>query len=202
MTVTSQATTARIPRAVDLKGSEISLRYMTKDDGPAMVAFAQALPEHDLLFLRRDITKPEALEPWLRGLQRGTITTIVAEADGAVQGYSSLDRGEVDWSPHVAELRVLVAPDLRGKGLGRLLIQEAFAQALSMGIEKITAQMTLDQKAAISSFEELGFRPEALLRDQVKSRTGEKHDLVILSHDVARFGEQLTAYGVEEALLG
>jgi RimJ/RimL family protein N-acetyltransferase len=49
-------------------------------------------------------------------------------------------------------------------------------------------------------FESMGFRGEALLRDHVKDRGGAKHDLVILSHDVARFQSQMDAYGMTEAL--
>jgi hypothetical protein len=45
----------------------------------------------------------------------------------------------------------------------------------------------------------MGFRGEALLRDHVKDRSGTKHDLVILSHDVARFQSQMEAYGLGEA---
>jgi RimJ/RimL family protein N-acetyltransferase len=81
-----------------------------------------------------------------------------------------------------------------------LLTQEAFANALGLGIEKMVAQMTLDQKGAIATFEGLGFRPEALLRDHVKDREGRTHDLLVLSHDVARFEAQRAAYGVADAL--
>jgi L-amino acid N-acyltransferase YncA len=89
---------------------------------------------------------------------------------------------------------------MRGKGLGRLLTQEAFAIALGLGIEKIVAHMTVDQKGAIAVFESMGFRPEALLRDQVKDREGRKHDLLILAHEVAKFRAQMDAYGVTKAL--
>ena len=78
--------------------------------------------------------------------------------------------------------------------------QEAFAIALGLGIEKIVAQMTVDQKGAIAVFEGMGFRPEALLRDQVKDREGRKHDLLILAHEVAKFQAQMDAYGVTKAL--
>jgi RimJ/RimL family protein N-acetyltransferase len=81
-----------------------------------------------------------------------------------------------------------------------VLTQEAFALALELGIEKMVAQMTVDQKGAIAVFEGMGFRPEALLRDHVKDRDGRKHDLLVLSHDVARFQAQMDAYGVSEAL--
>ena len=39
-------------------GRDVTLRYMVEGDKPAMLNFARALPEHDLLFLRRDITQP------------------------------------------------------------------------------------------------------------------------------------------------
>src|SRR5216683_8099400 len=183
------------PRTVDLNGNAIDLRYMTPADGPTALAFARALPAHDLLFLRRDITQPEAIAIWLSGIQRGRITSVLAESGGNVQGYATVDRGELSWSPHVAELRVLVSEAMRGKGLGRLLTQEAFAIALGLGIEKIVAQMTVDQKSAIAVFEGMGFKPEALLRDHIKDREGNKHDLLILAHDVAGFHAQLDAYG-------
>jgi hypothetical protein len=48
----------------------------------------------------------------------------------------------------------------------------------------------------------MGFKPEALLRDHIKDREGNKHDLLILAHDVAGFHAQLDAYGVTKALGG
>ena len=60
--------------------------------------------------------------------------------------------------------------------------------------------MTLDQKGAIATFESLGFRPEALLRDHVKDRQGGLHDLIMMSHRVADFQRTLETYGVSDAL--
>ena len=95
---------------------------------------------------------------------------------------------------------MLVAPAWRGKGLGRVLIQQCFTQALQLGLDKLVAQMTVDQVAAIAVFEELGFRAEALLRDHVQDRDGHKHDLALLSHDVAAVQSRLEAYGIGDAL--
>ena len=187
------------PREVRLKDGPATLRRLTASDRDAALAFARALPAHDLLFLRRDITKPEVIDLWLDGIARGRVSSVVAERGGAVQGYAIVDRGELSWSPHVAELRVLVAEPMRGNGLGRVLTQEAFALALGLGIEKIVAQMTVDQQGARAVFEGMGFRPEALLRDHVKDRDGRKHDLLILSHDVAKFQGQMAAYGITRA---
>lgn len=190
------------PETRNVGGGDVTLRYMAPADKPAMLAFARAIPEHDLLFLRRDITEDTAIDEWLADIAGGFVTTLLAEAGGKVVGYATIHKNRLRWEAHVAELRIMIAESMRGKGLGRILTQEAFAIALTQGIEKMVAQMTLDQKGAIATFEGIGFRPEALLRDHVKDRQGAKHDLLVLSHEVAQFEAQHNAYGVSEAFGG
>lgn len=191
--------TRTYPVTHDLKGQQVTVRYMAKGDVDAIVAFARTLPEHDLLFLRRDITQPRAVESWMRDIDSGLVTTLLAETAGSVVGYATVHRNGLRWTAHVAELRVMIGPSMRGKGLGHLLTQEAFAVALGQGVEKMVAQMTLDQKGAITVFEGIGFRPEALLRDQVRDAAGQKHDILVLSHDVADFESKQAAYGLGDA---
>jgi len=188
------------PRSVRAGDETVTLRYMGPADRDAILAFARALPAHDLLFLPLDVTRPEAVDSWLGGIARGSVTTVLAEKGGAVVGAATIDRGELAWSSHVGALRVIVSAAMRGKGLGRLLTQEAFALALSLGIDKVVAHMTVDQLGARTVFQGMGFRAEALLRDHVRDRDGRTHDLLILSHEVARFQAQRDAYGVSDAL--
>jgi len=190
---------SRFPRVVELEDGDLELRMMTPADEAAVMAFAEELPAHDLLFLRRDITNPKVLSAWINEIEAGTISSLVAIRNGHVLGCSAVVRDEHSWSPHVGELRVLLSPELREQGLGRTLIQESFIVALAQNLEKLTAQMTADQQAAIAVFEGLGFRAEALLRDHVQDRSGEKHDIVILSHDVADFQAKMDQYGIKDA---
>jgi L-amino acid N-acyltransferase YncA len=200
MTAASDGERRTYPREIRLKDGRITLRYMTPGDRDNVLALAQGLPAHDLLFLRRDITRPEVVDLWLEDIKRERITTVLAEHEGLLVGYATVDRGDVSWSPHVAELRVMVASSMRRRGLGRVLTLAAFQLALDRGVEKMIAQMTADQYGAIAVFETLGFRTEALLRDHVKDREGRKLDLIIMAHDVTRFLAQMEAYGIDEAL--
>ena len=84
----------------------------------------------------------------------------------------------------------------RGKGLGRVLSTGAGELAVQSGVEKLVAHMTPDQIGAVTVFETMGFRAEALLRDHVRDAEGSKHDLVILSLDVDRFRARAAAYGL------
>ena len=49
------------PRKVESKRGEIELRLMTSSDGDRLMAWARELPKHDLLFLRRDITRKDEI---------------------------------------------------------------------------------------------------------------------------------------------
>jgi RimJ/RimL family protein N-acetyltransferase len=153
-----------------------------------------------LLFLPRNISQPKVLSAWIGEIERGAITSILAVKGGRVVGCGTLVRDPHSWSPHVGEIRMVVASEVRGQGVGRALSQETFALALGAGLEKLSVQMTVDQQAAIALFEGLGFRAEALLRDHVRDVDGNTHDIVVLGHNIAQVQAQLEAYGVPGAV--
>jgi RimJ/RimL family protein N-acetyltransferase len=189
------------PRRIRTDAGDIEFRLMSRADEAAVLAFAQKLPAHDLLFLPRNISQPKVLTAWINEIERGAITSLLAMRDGKVVGCGTLVRDPHSWSPHVGELRMVVSTDVRGQGVGRALSQETFALALgAAGLEKLVVQMTVDQQAAIALFEGLGFKAEALLRDQVRDAEGKTHDIVVLGHNIAQFGAQLEAYGVPGAV--
>ncbi|PDT79188.1 GNAT family N-acetyltransferase [Bradyrhizobium sp. C9] len=190
------------PRHVKTEAGDIEFRLMKRADEAAVLAFAQKLPTHDLLFLPRNISQPKVLSAWINEIERGDITSLLAIKDGRVVGCGTLVRDPHSWSPHVGEIRMVVSLDVRGQGVGRALSQETFAIALGAGLEKFSVQMTVDQRAAIALFESLGFKAEALLRDHVRDVEGKTHDIVVLGHNVAQVRAQMEAYGVSDAVGG
>ncbi len=191
--------TGEFPKIVATDSGDIELRPMVAADEQAVLVFARGLPTHDLLFLPRDITQPKVMAAWVRAIESGVTTTLLAWDGETVVGCAAIFRDPHSWSPHIGELRVVTASGLRGRGVGRAMIQACFAIMLQTGIEKIVAQMTIDQEGAIAVFESLGFRSEGLLRDHVQDRDGKRHDIVILSHDVAKVLGQMNAYGMARA---
>ena len=169
------------PLAVELQDLELVLHYMSSKDVEALLRFAGDLSEHDLLFLRRDVRRLEVIEDWLMEIDAGTVVSILAKHGDEVVGETTIDRNGLQWTSHVAELRVVLARAVRGKGLGRLLAEEALRLAQRSSIEKMIARMTVDQSAAIRVFESLGFKREALMKDHVKDLEGRTHDLVVMS---------------------
>ena len=192
----SAAGVGTYPRTIALGVDAVELRFMRAGDELAVMAFARELPPHDLLFLPRDIAHPKVLAAWVREIERGAMTTLLAFRGSDVIGCATIVQDPLSWSPHVAELRVVVARTARGGGLGRVLSAAAGELAVQTGIEKLVAHMTPDQIGAVTVFETMGYRAEALLRDHVKDGDGRKHDLVILSLDVERFRMRAAAYGL------
>lgn len=175
-----------------------SIRRFEASDQAAMLAFTTTLPEHDLLFLSRDVQHPRVVEAWAQAIGEGVIDSLVAEDEGKIVGTAALVRDPYSWSAHVGEVRLLVSPDRRGAGLGRDLLEAIFAIAHAHGATKLIAQMTPDQTGSVSLFESLGFRGEAMLRDHVRDRSGQFHDLVILSLRLGAIAASHEAFGWTE----
>ncbi|MFO1115448.1 MAG: GNAT family N-acetyltransferase [Beijerinckiaceae bacterium] len=178
---------------------DVEIRPLAASDEKALLAFARSLPVHDLLFLPRDISEPKVVKAWIRESAGGGMMSLVAARDGEIVGCGAIASDPLSWSAHVGELRVLIGAQARGRGVGRKLTQRLFALALEAGLQRIVAQMTVDQTAAISVFEGLGFRAEAMLKGHVRDRAGKRHDIVILGHEVADVLARLEALGVVDA---
>ncbi len=189
----------RYPRTLDCQGTSIELSLLETLDNDEVTAFAEQLTVHDLLFLSRDIREPRVVEAWSRSIEDDDIVSVAARRSGEIVGTTAVLQDKNSWSSHVGELRILVRPDARDIGLGRVLIQESFLIGLNLGLEKLTVRMTLNQDKAINVFEEMGFKSEALLRDHVKDSNGDKHDLLMMSHDVQAVQSMMNAYGLDKA---
>lgn len=183
---------SRYPKESSLRdGTKVSLRLMTPDDGDAIVSFARKLSPDDLLFLRNDITTKEGVQDWVRAIKNGNTSTVLAMKGDDVQGYALVSRQQAQWTRRVGEIRINIAPDRRGTGLGGILTGEIFDVAREVGLRKLTAQMTPDQAAARAVFEHLGFTVEALLADWVEDRQGRTRDLLVMSYDLDGFTDRV-----------
>ena len=170
------------PVSFRLKGETIIFRRLSSEHAEQMVQFARTLPEDDLLFLERDITRRSEVDQWIGEIALGNLVTILACRGDAIIGYATYDRGSARWTRHVAELRVVVAESARGIGIGRLLLELVFEMALQQGTTKLIARMTPNQAGAQSLFRRLGFEEEAVLKDNAVDATGQTHDLLVLSY--------------------
>jgi ribosomal protein S18 acetylase RimI-like enzyme len=164
---------------------------------PALRRFLDALPEHDLTFIKEDVANPAIAAGWVA--HPGSARRSVVVEDGEVLAFLAL-LPLPGWSSHVGELRLVVAPGARGRGLGAALARHALQEALDMGLKKVVVEVVAEQEGAVSMFSDLGFRGEALLTCHIRDRSGALRDLLVLAHDADEEWSAMASLGVQDDL--
>lgn len=101
----------KFPHTVETDHGEIVIRPMTASDEAAVLAFAKNLPQHDLLFLPRDISNQKVLQAWIKEVDDGGMRSLLAFRGDKVVGCGALVLDPHSWSPHVCELRMVVSTE-------------------------------------------------------------------------------------------
>jgi len=167
----------------------VEVRLITADDVGAVAAFFADLPEGDRTYFKEDASRVDVIATWVAD---GAPHRLIALVDERVVGYVAVLKG-VEWSAHVGELRLVIAPEFRQRGIGRLLAQRAVVEALELGVVKLVVDVVAGQDRLFDMFTKLGFEQEGRLRRHVRSSTGETGDLLILSHFVDELAASLAA---------
>ncbi len=177
---------AELPKEITLKdGTKVTLKPMTSRDREGLHAFFARLPEEDTKFLKDDVRKAEVVEAWCRDINYGRVFPLLAEVDGAIVADATLHRRAHGWLQHVGEIRLVVDPAYRRKGLGAHLVEELILYATEQGMEKLVAEVVAEEGAALRALERSGFKEVATLPGLVKDKTGACRDLHVLVRDLA-----------------
>jgi ribosomal protein S18 acetylase RimI-like enzyme len=173
----------------------MEFRPIEAHDAPALTRFFARIPDADRTFLKEDVDDPAVVAAWA---QPGAARTIAVKA-GEVLGSVAVVPLH-GWSSHVGEVRLVVDPAHRGRGLGRALARHAVHDAMELELAKLVVEVIADQTALIGMFSALGFDAEALLADHVRDRDGEIRDLLVLANDVESQFAALATAGIAEEL--
>jgi ribosomal protein S18 acetylase RimI-like enzyme len=176
----------------------VNISELRRDDLPELQEFFAALPEGDRTFIKEDVLNPQTLQGWVDG-QHGGRRWLGRDEGGRIIGFLAV-LPLLGWSSHVGEVRIVVAPDARGCGLGEQLARHALVQALQMGLSKLMVEVVAVQERAIGMFTRIGFQGEALLRDHIRDRSGNLQDLILLAHFVEDTWSRMATVGLEETV--
>jgi ribosomal protein S18 acetylase RimI-like enzyme len=154
----------------------MQIREPSAQDLDALLQFFARIPESERTFFKEAV------------LDRAT-----------VEGWLTTDRGRRALA-HDDDVRLVVDPAQRGRGVGRALARWALLQAVDCDLSKLTVEVVAEQEGAVAMFTGLGFQAEGLLRDHVRDRDGELRDLILLSHSVADAWSAMETAGIDDAL--
>jgi L-amino acid N-acyltransferase YncA len=161
--------------------------------------FVKELPDGDVTFIKEPVADADSIRSWL---SRGTTSRhwVVVEEDELIAYLAVLTLP--GWSDHVGEVRLVVHPDHRGRGLGRALARKALVHAAETGLRKLIVEIIADDTAHIGMFTAIGFTGEALLLDHIRDREGGLRDLVVLAHYLEGTATDFELLGLAGELVG
>ncbi|GAC1604466.1 MAG: GNAT family N-acetyltransferase [Acidimicrobiales bacterium] len=174
-----------------------TVRELVPEDVDAVRTFFESMPAEDRTFFYQNVEDPSVIAAWAGDAHR--VRRCAVDDDGTLLALAALQPGR-DWTSHVADLVLLVAPAARRQQLGRTMARAMLIEAVHHGFLKVTVMIAADNEGAIDMFRKLGFEAEALLRDQLRNpNDGTLRDTVILSHLVEDNWSAMLTGGFEGA---
>lgn len=131
------------------------IRPVTADDWAGLwEIFRTVVETGDTYPYAPDTTEEEAKALWIDAVQ----ATYVAVEDGRVIGTYTLKPNQPALGAHVCNAGYMVAPDVRGKGIGRALCAHSLDEARKLGFRAMQYNLVVStNKGAIRLWKEMGF---------------------------------------------
>jgi len=179
------------PKEIVLReGTEVVLKPMTEHDAGALLRFFLKIPSADRFYLKEDVTSPTVTQRWARELDYDRALPLLAWIDGQVVADATLHRQRAGARRHVGEVRILVDPDYRNRGLGTAMIRELATIANESGLEILTFELVAEKEdAAIAAAKFVGFVPVGVLSGHAKDPDSHPRDLVMLEMPLGKWFE-------------
>lgn len=157
--------------------SEFELRPLTADHRRAAAEFASKIPSGDRAFVDRSLLSQVSVAGWT---QRSNARRTGAFIDDDMVAILTVNP-RPGWMSKVGELRLVVLPEARGRGIAKALADRAADIAIEMELNKLSVEVLERLDAVIAMFVGIGFEREATLRDHVIDGEGRPGNLCILS---------------------
>lgn len=168
-------------------GPAISVRPMVRDDAPALLAFFQRVADDERYFLKDDVVSEGVINGWAEHLDYDRALPLLAFDGDRVCADGVLIRHRGDARSHYAEVRVVVDPQDRDRGLGTALMRELIDIAWDAEIESIQFELVKGiQDDALKAAQIFGGSEAGMLKDAVRDHHDKSHDIVFMRIPLGR----------------
>ena len=174
--------------------TRVTIRPVEPVDVEGLYKFFSKITRLDLLVYKDDVTKWENVEGWFAASNYGKTFQLVALSKDKIVAKGSLHSEGLYWS-HAAELKLIVDPNYRRKGLGSQLFNILLYEGLKRHFEKIIVRYISDNISFTKILNRYGFKPETVLSCYVKDELSSiTKDLVIASYDLENWERRFEFY--------
>jgi GNAT superfamily N-acetyltransferase len=173
--------TAGYPKHISLRdGGDVLVRPIEQGDEARLLEFFRQIPEDERFFLKDDVTSPSVVRSWVD--QGEGAFALVAVQSGRVVAESVLLSRRGKARSHFADVRIVVAPDFRNRGLGSALVRELCDVACNAGLSGVLLEVVEGAQAdALAAGESLGFVRVGHLYSGAIDQSGQLRDVALLA---------------------
>lgn len=182
----------RYPKDLVLNdGTEVTLLPLAEEHLKPLMAFYEGVPEEERSTLREDPLDQGLHLSWLRDTERLKAWHVLALREQRVVGHSFLIRDSYGMRRHIGEVRVILSPDFRGKGLGTWMLLDLIKRAMELELEKIVVEIVRgNDYGIIDALRRMDFQEMAILKDLCKDGLGNLRDLILMGKNLhAQWGD-------------
>ena len=166
-------------------GEQVTIRPLQSSDKVELLSFFRRVPEQDRFYLNSDVASPEVIEEFTEHIDLDQAIPLVAVTDHRILADATLHRSRRAARRHVGEIRVVVDPEYRGRGLGVRLIHELIQLGRDLDLQALVFELVSGhQQSAIQAAQGAGFEQVAVLRGRILDIHGMPQDLVILERRI------------------
>jgi RimJ/RimL family protein N-acetyltransferase len=126
----------------------------------------------------------------------GKVFKLVTLRGNEIIATGTLHKEGLFWL-NAAEIKLVVDPRNRGKGIGSKLFNHLLFQVFQMRMRKVIVRFTPDNISFIRIIGHYGFKPETVLRCYIiDENTNEKKDLIIASFNLEEWANRFEFYNI------
>ncbi len=166
-------------------GKRVLVRPLLPEDEKRLFDLFAEASEEDTKFLKDEVKKPETVGRWVKNLDYDRVMPLVAYCDDRLVGDVALYLG-TKTVRHIGEIRIFLAADFRGVGLGSKMLQEVFEIAKKINLQLLRAEVILDHVKVVKAFRRLGFDLRCTLDDYFYRKDGVTHDIALMMKRLTR----------------
>jgi L-amino acid N-acyltransferase YncA len=138
------------------EGTRVLLRPLTKEDYVALTELYASVEPDELAYFRHDVSDPKIVAGWIENLDYDRVFPLVAVLGNKISGNITLHLGQAS-SRHIGEVRLYLAKEFRGRGLGTKMVHAIIDIARRRGLLMLEVRVVRDQVNIIQAFHNSGF---------------------------------------------
>ena len=173
--------------------TEVEVKEYDDKDNYGVISFLNEIPQADFLIYKQDVCEQENPGVWFIDKNKEKLFEIISVFDKKVIGIGTLHKEGIYWQ-NSAELKILIDPKHRGKGLGSVMFNLLLQQGLSIKIQKIIVRYLASNQNFIRILRHYNFQPETLLNQYIMDDEKHYKDLIIASFNLDEWNRRFEYY--------